>query len=202
MEIVVEQVDVFTEVPFAGNPAAVVLGNPDLDDSLMQAIAREMNLSETAFVGEPNGEGEIPVRFFTPRQEVPLCGHATLAAHYVRARERGESTGSTTQVSPGGRWDVSWEARAAGVFVTMIATSHRAREHLDRRPPRRPAGRPRDPGDRSRPRVAGPGPVDGPRQAHRAAAGPGDPLRTVPRLRRAEHPVDPPWGLAATCPSP
>lgn len=75
------QVDAFTNVPFAGNPAAVVPMAGWPADDLLQAIAAEMNLSETAFVVK---EGDAwRIRWFTPTVEVDLCGHATLAAAWV-----------------------------------------------------------------------------------------------------------------------
>ncbi len=75
------QVDAFTKRPFSGNPAAVCLLQAPLEDALMQNIAREMNLSETAFL-VPGGEG-YDLRWFTPASEVDLCGHATLATSHV-----------------------------------------------------------------------------------------------------------------------
>lgn len=78
------QVDAFAEKPLAGNPAAVMPLDHWLDDSLMQAIAAENNLSETAFtVPSDSGEAEFDLRWFTPTTEVPLCGHATLASAHV-----------------------------------------------------------------------------------------------------------------------
>jgi PhzF family phenazine biosynthesis protein len=75
------QVDAFTSEPFAGNPAGVcVLAGP-ADAGWMQAVAREMNVSETAFL-HPEGDG-FRLRWFTPRVEVDLCGHATLASAHV-----------------------------------------------------------------------------------------------------------------------
>ncbi|MBC7908115.1 MAG: PhzF family phenazine biosynthesis protein [Rhodospirillaceae bacterium] len=75
------QVDAFTDCPFAGNPAAVLVLEAWLDDAVMQSIAAENNLSETAFlVKEPEG---WRVRWFTPKVEVDLCGHATLASAWV-----------------------------------------------------------------------------------------------------------------------
>ena len=75
------QVDAFADRPFAGNPAAVcVLESPRPDD-WMQAVALEMNLSETAFL-VPEGDG-YRLRWFTPNVEVDLCGHATLASAHV-----------------------------------------------------------------------------------------------------------------------
>ncbi len=75
-------VDSFTDQPFAGNPAAVALVDRFPDDSRMQLIAREMNLSETAFV-VARSDGAYDLRWFTPTVEVDLCGHATLATAHV-----------------------------------------------------------------------------------------------------------------------
>src|SRR5260370_39786002 len=81
MALPIVQVDAFTSEPFLGNPAAVCVLPEDRDASWMQKIAREMNLSETAFLRErPDGFG---LRWFTPAVEVDLCGHATLAAAHV-----------------------------------------------------------------------------------------------------------------------
>ncbi len=81
------QVDSFTKEIFTGNPAGVVSNADGLDEIAMQKIAREMNNSETAFIFEGGEECDVAVRFFTPTNEVPICGHATIAAHYVRAKE-------------------------------------------------------------------------------------------------------------------
>ena len=75
-------VDSFTDRPFAGNPAAIAVVDAFPDEDRMQAIAREMNLSETAFV-VPRPDGSHDLRWFTPTIEVDLCGHATLAAAHV-----------------------------------------------------------------------------------------------------------------------
>lgn len=75
------QVDVFSKGPFAGNPAAVCILHQPMSNEWMQAVAAEMNLSETAFVMV--GEGSTKLRWFTPVVEVPLCGHATIAAAHV-----------------------------------------------------------------------------------------------------------------------
>ncbi|MBC06919.1 PhzF family phenazine biosynthesis protein [Thalassospira sp.] len=78
------QIDAFTDVPFAGNPAAVVPLSGWLSDDVMQKIAMENNLSETAFfVPCDGGEADFHIRWFTPTVEVPLCGHATLASAFV-----------------------------------------------------------------------------------------------------------------------
>src|SRR3954466_15409275 len=75
------QVDAFTDRPFAGNPAAVCVLPAPRDASWMQDVAREMNLSETAFLHR-HADG-FRLRWFTPTVEVDLCGHATLAAAHV-----------------------------------------------------------------------------------------------------------------------
>jgi PhzF family phenazine biosynthesis protein len=72
-------VDAFTSEPFRGNPAAVCFPETLLDETLMQQIATEIGFSETAFV-HPISEHEYSIRFFTPKKEIPLCGHATLAS--------------------------------------------------------------------------------------------------------------------------
>ena len=75
------QVDAFTDLPFAGNPAAVCPLEAWLPDAVMQAIAAENNLAETAFFVRKGSDYDL--RWFTPAIEVDLCGHATLASAYV-----------------------------------------------------------------------------------------------------------------------
>ena len=77
----ITQVDAFTPRPFAGNPAAVCILKEAAAEKWMQNVAREMNLSETAFL-YPD-EGDFNLRWFTPAVEVALCGHATLASAHV-----------------------------------------------------------------------------------------------------------------------
>ena len=87
-ELVVYQVDSFTKEKFKGNPAGVVLDADSLSEIEMLKIARELNNSETAFILSPKDEShDLEIRYFTPKMEVPICGHATIAAHYVRAIE-------------------------------------------------------------------------------------------------------------------
>jgi len=81
MSLRITQVDAFTDTPFAGNPAAVCLLPAPRDEGWMQSVAREMNLSETAFL-VPEADG-YALRWFTPAVEVALCGHATLASAHV-----------------------------------------------------------------------------------------------------------------------
>ena len=81
MKLQIYQVDAFSQVPFHGNPAAVVPLDSWPSDSVMQNIALENNLAETAYF-VPNGNG-YDLRWFTPTVEMDLCGHATLASAYV-----------------------------------------------------------------------------------------------------------------------
>ena len=81
MSVPLFTVDAFTDKPFGGNPAAVCLLDSPRDDTWLQLVAREMNLSETAYVWPE--AGEFRLRWFTPTVEVKLCGHATLATSHV-----------------------------------------------------------------------------------------------------------------------
>ena len=83
MEITIYQVDAFASRPFSGNPAAVCPLQAFLPDEVLQGIALENNLSETAFLVRRNGAYDL--RWFTPAYEVDLCGHATLGSSYVVA---------------------------------------------------------------------------------------------------------------------
>lgn len=97
------QVDSFTTEKFAGNPAGVITNADGLTELEMQKIARELNNSETAFLFAPETHDcDVHVRFFTPRKEVPTCGHATIAAHYVRALENGLGTARVLQKTGAG----------------------------------------------------------------------------------------------------
>ena len=84
MELAIYQVDAFSGAVFGGNPAAVCPLETWLSDARMLAIAAENNLSETAFLVRAGGRWHV--RWFSPRLEVPLCGHATLASAYVIQR--------------------------------------------------------------------------------------------------------------------
>ena len=82
MALTITQVDAFASEPFEGNPAAVCLLPEPADAAWMQRVAREMNLSETAFLVRRH-DGAFDLRWFTPGVEVDLCGHATLASAHV-----------------------------------------------------------------------------------------------------------------------
>jgi len=99
MKLPLYQLDAFSDRPFGGNPAAVVLLEEWLPDATLQAIAAENNLSETAFV-LPRA-GVSPLRWFTPTLEIDLCGHATLAAAHVLFRRFPSSSQVTFRTQSG-----------------------------------------------------------------------------------------------------
>ncbi|HEX2970401.1 MAG TPA: PhzF family isomerase [Bacteroidales bacterium] len=87
-KLIIYQVDSFTKEKFKGNPAGVVLNAGGLSDNQMQSIARELNNSETAFLFPPDDNScDGMIRYFTPKMEVPTCGHATIGAMYAMAME-------------------------------------------------------------------------------------------------------------------
>jgi len=103
------QVDAFTDAPLAGNPAAVVLLDAPADERWMQAVAAEMNLSETAFTRPlVSSGGTYELRWFTPTVEVDLCGHATLASAHVLFETGAASTSA----------GVEFETRSGTLLVT------------------------------------------------------------------------------------
>ena len=81
MAIIMDQVDAFTETPFRGNPAGVCLLESPREDLWMQSVAQEMNLPETSFLFRDGQQFQL--RWFTPQNEVDLCGHATLASAHA-----------------------------------------------------------------------------------------------------------------------
>ncbi|MEO9806309.1 MAG: PhzF family isomerase [Reichenbachiella sp.] len=88
-KLITYQIDAFTKEKFKGNPAGVVVNADGLNEIQMQRIARELNNSETAFLFSPDSSDcDGVIRYFTPSTEVPICGHATIAAMYALAIER------------------------------------------------------------------------------------------------------------------
>jgi len=87
-KLITYQIDSFTKEKFKGNPAGVVVNADGLNDYQMQQIARELNNSETAFLfHSDSADCDGVIRYFTPNTEVPICGHATIAAMYAKAIE-------------------------------------------------------------------------------------------------------------------
>ncbi|MFJ3466616.1 PhzF family phenazine biosynthesis protein [Pseudomonas sp. NPDC090201] len=108
MQLEFHQVDAFSDRPFAGNPAMVYRLDAWLSDELMQHIATEHNLSETAFVvREAQG---WHIRWFTPTNEVPLCGHATLASAFVLFEKYAETADTIEFLSKSGPLTVTRES--------------------------------------------------------------------------------------------
>lgn len=129
MDIPFYQVDAFSRRVFSGNPAAVCPLQEWLDDSVLQSIALENNLAETAFF-LPIGDGTYHLRWFTPAVEVDLCGHATLASAFV----------VMNHLEPG-RSEVSFQSRSGELRVTRDGELYAL--DFPARPPRRvapPAG--------------------------------------------------------------
>jgi len=105
MQLRIYQVDAFTHQLFSGNPAAVLPLEAWLSDDILQNIAAENNLSETAFFKRE--KGDFNIRWFTPVAEVNLCGHATLAAAHVLWQHLGYQTNEITFHSRSGKLGVS-----------------------------------------------------------------------------------------------
>ncbi|WP_142417802.1 PhzF family isomerase [Citrobacter braakii] len=114
----VYHVDAFTSVPFRGNSAGVVLHADGLSETQMQLIARELRHSETAFL-LTSDDSDVRIRYFTPTVEVPICGHATVAAHYVRANVLGLGNSTVWQTSLAGRHRVDIEATGNDYRISL-----------------------------------------------------------------------------------
>ncbi|MGI9247035.1 MAG: PhzF family phenazine biosynthesis isomerase [Steroidobacteraceae bacterium] len=116
-------VDAFTRSRFCGNPAAVVLDAEVLEEDEMRRIARELGGVEVAFVfPSESPDYDVEIRFFSPRREVSFVGHATIAAHYVRAMANGKPRGKVRQKSPSGIVGVEVTGKAPNLRVTIDQT--------------------------------------------------------------------------------
>lgn len=111
-------VDAFTSEPFRGNSAGVVLHADGLSEAQMQLIARELRHSETAFL-LTSDDSDVRIRYFTPTVEVPICGHATVAAHYVRAKALGLGDCTVWQTSLAGRHRVEIHAEKDDYRISL-----------------------------------------------------------------------------------
>jgi PhzF family phenazine biosynthesis protein len=113
-------VDAFTRDRFCGNPAVVVLDAEVLKDEEMRRIARELAGQEVAFVLESDApDHDVEVRFFSPRREVAFIGHATVAAHYVRAIANGVPKGLVRQKSDTGVYEIEVTGRGQALRVSI-----------------------------------------------------------------------------------
>lgn len=114
------QVDAFTDAPFKGNPAGVMILDTLPSEEWMQNMAAEMNLSETAFVA-PNNSG-YDIRFFTPTVEIALCGHATLASAHIMYQLEVVSPEDTIHFNAkGGKLEITKD----GDFISMTFPQYR-----------------------------------------------------------------------------
>jgi PhzF family phenazine biosynthesis protein len=114
------QVDAFTRQVFAGNPAGVVLGGEALSAQEMQAIARELNNSDTAFLLPADGaDHDLQVRFFTPVREAMFVGHATVAVHVARLATGQGRPGRVRQKSRAGIYEVDVAGTADDPTVSI-----------------------------------------------------------------------------------
>ena len=115
----------FTDTPLGGNPAGVMLGADGLTDARMQTIAAEVGYSETAFLTAA-GPGRYRVRYFSPRAEVPFCGHATIASAIALFQGTGEmSLRFETAV---GEVPVTVSADAGGALATLTSVVPRVED--------------------------------------------------------------------------
>ena len=113
------RIDAFTTQRGDGNPAGVVTDARGLSDAQMQAIAHALGYSETAFVLPPRGDDhDLHIRYFTPSVEVPVCGHATVGAHYALALE-GAPPGLRRQLTGAGVQRVETFGDGEGTVVRM-----------------------------------------------------------------------------------
>ena len=138
------QIDAFTDRPFGGNPAAVCVLDAPADEAWMQRVAAEMNLAETAFL-VPQGDG-FGLRWFTPKVEVELCGHATLASAHalwqvgrVPAGTRitfETASGTLTAEPDGDRIAIELPSRPMAVCATPDGAGRRARRRAAHRCPK------------------------------------------------------------------
>jgi PhzF family phenazine biosynthesis protein len=113
-------VDTFTRERFCGNPAAVVLGAEQLNDDEMRRLARELHGTEVAFVlAADAADHDLEIRFFSPRREVSFIGHATIAAHYVRAIANGVPKGKVRQKSGSSIVEVEVSGKAPDLHITL-----------------------------------------------------------------------------------
>ncbi|WP_029422779.1 PhzF family phenazine biosynthesis protein [Alicyclobacillus macrosporangiidus] len=126
-EVLVYHVDAFTNRRFGGNPAGVVPDATGLTDDDMQNIARELNLSETAFLTPDQRRGDYRIRYFTPKSEIDFCGHATIGASWVLATEFGWKTrtsGIAFHTNVGVvpvEWAFNQEGDVDNVFMRQVA---------------------------------------------------------------------------------
>ena len=120
-EVTIYLVDAFTSAPGKGNRAGVVFDANDLSTEQMQEIAAFANVSETAFLIDPgpNDDFDLHVRYFTPATEVPICGHATIASHYLRSLKQNLPSGRVMAKTGVGTLPVDMERDGDEIKIIM-----------------------------------------------------------------------------------
>ncbi len=120
-DVTIYLVDAFTEKPGKGNRAGVVFDAGNLSSDEMQAIAAFANVSETAFLIGPEDDDDfdLHVRYFTPSTEVPICGHATIASHYLRTKKLGLESSLVTAKTGAGILPVDIERNGDDIKIIM-----------------------------------------------------------------------------------
>lgn len=113
-------IDAFADGPFTGNPAGVIRLDAWRDDADLQRIAQEINLPATAFAVAGDGEADFAIRWFSPRGEIGLCGHGTLAAGHALIGER-DSVSFATRTA--GRVRVARDGDKLGLSLPIIAAA-------------------------------------------------------------------------------
>lgn len=116
----------FSDDPAGGNPAGVVLDASTLDAAAMQAIAADLGYSETAFLLPAAADGTVAIRYFSPRHEVPFCGHATIAAAVAYAARRG--AGVLTLATAAGPVEVATQVHDGRTTATLTSVPPAVRE--------------------------------------------------------------------------
>lgn len=120
-DYIVYQIDAFSDKKFSGNPAGVVINADGLTKNQMQNIARELNNPETAFVfKDSSSKTSHCIKFFTPTKEVPICSHATIAAHYALALEKNiKEVTNFTQTTQAGDFEIQVSLKDNDYLITM-----------------------------------------------------------------------------------
>lgn len=115
-------VDVFSTTPFCGNAAGVVVDASTLEDSEMQKIAREVNISNTSFLSDPEKGGDVKIRYFCPESEINMCGHATIGSIYAWGEK------NIRKVLKGGKGSLKVETRIGTLSVKLKCCNERLEE--------------------------------------------------------------------------
>ncbi|GGW06649.1 oxidoreductase [Streptomyces globisporus] len=119
----------FSADPAGGNPAGVVLDAAGLDEERMLAIAAELGYSESAFLTERTGEGAYTIRYFSPKAEVPFCGHATVATALALAERDGP--GALEFTTPAGAVPVSVVREGGALLATLTSVAPHVEEDAE-----------------------------------------------------------------------